>query len=63
MGEEAVCQQALRLAQQRKEFAVGVVLESIQAEQDLTQARLDYLKIVADFNSAQYELKKTTGKL
>lgn len=56
-------EQALRLAQQRKEFAVGVVLESIQAEQDLTHARLDYLKTVADFNRAQYALKKATGEL
>ena len=56
-------EQALRLAQQRKEFAVGMVLESIQAEQDLTRARLDYLKTVADFNRAQYALKKAAGEL
>src|SRR5205814_2035074 len=51
-------EQSLQLAQQRKEFAVGIVLETIQAEQDLTRARLDYLKTVADFNRAQYALKK-----
>jgi outer membrane protein TolC len=54
-------EQALVLAQQRKEFAVGVVLESIQAEQDLTSARLDYLKTVAEFNKAQYALQKAIG--
>ena len=53
----------LRLAQQRREFAVGIVLENIQAEQDLTRARLDYLKTVADFDRAQYALLKAIGKL
>lgn len=56
-------EQALQLAEQRKEFAVGVVLETIQAEQDLARARLDYLRTVADFNRAQYVLKKATGEL
>jgi outer membrane protein TolC len=56
-------EEALRLAQQRKEFAVGIVLENIQAEQDLTRARLDYLKTVADFDRAQYDLLKAIGKL
>lgn len=53
----------LRLAQLRKEFAVGIVLENIQAEQDLTRARFDYLKAIADFNSAQYALSRAIGKL
>ena len=56
-------EEGLRLAQQRKEFAVGVVLETIQAEQDLTRARLDYLKAVAEFNKAQYVLCRVTGRL
>jgi outer membrane protein TolC len=56
-------EEALRLAQQRKEFAVGIVLETIQAEQDLTRARLDYLKTIAQFNKAQYGLQKAAGKL
>jgi outer membrane protein TolC len=59
----AAAEEGLRLAQQRKEFAVGVVLETIQAEQDLTRARLDYLKAVAEFNKAQYSLAKATGRL
>jgi len=53
--------EALRLASQRKEFAVGVVLEHVQAEQDLTRARLDYLNVVAEFNKAQFELKRAIG--
>jgi outer membrane protein TolC len=62
-GALEAAQEGLRLAQQRKEFAVGIVLENIQAEQDLTRARLDYLKAVADFDRAQYALLKTIGKL
>lgn len=53
----------LALAQQRREFAVGIVLENIQAEQDLTRARLDYLKTVAEFNKAQYILKRALGRI
>jgi outer membrane protein TolC len=56
-------EEGLRLAQQRKEFAVGIVLENVQAEQDLTRARLDYLRTVADFDRAQYALSKAIGKL
>jgi outer membrane protein TolC len=59
----AAAEEGLRLAQQRKEYAVGVVLETIQAEQDLTRARLDYLKAVTDFNKAQYALQRVSGKL
>ena len=59
----AAAEEGLRLAQQRKEFAVGVVLETIQAEQELTRARLDYLKTVADFDKSQYALSHATGRL
>jgi len=59
----AAAEESLQLAQQRKEFAVGIVLEFIQAEQDLTRARLDYLKAIGDFNKAQYSLSKAIGKL
>src|SRR6185295_15434393 len=59
----AAAEEGLRLAQQRKQFAVGIVLETIQAEQDLTRARLDYLKTVAEFDKAQYTLSHATGRL
>ena len=59
----AAAEEGLRLAQQRKEFAVGVVLETVIAEQDLTRARTDYLRAVADFNKALYALNHATGKL
>ena len=56
-------QETLQLSRERKDFAVGAVLEVIQAEQELTRARLDYLGAVSDFNSAQYELAKAVGGL
>ncbi len=58
----AAAEAGLRLAQHRKEFAVGVVLETVQAEQDLTRARRDYLKTVAEFNQSQYALCKAVGR-
>ena len=59
----AAAEEGLHLAQQRKEFGVGVVLENILAEQDLTRARNDYLKAVTEFNKAQYGLSKAAGQL
>jgi outer membrane protein TolC len=59
----AAAEESLRLAQQRKEFGVGIVLETIQAEQELTRTRLDYLRSIADFNKAQYGLLRATGRL
>lgn len=56
-------EEGLRLAQQRQEFGVGIVLENILAEQDLTRARNDYLKAIAEFNKAQYGLSKAIGLL
>jgi outer membrane protein TolC len=55
--------EALRLGQERKEFGVGVVLETILAEQDLTRARNDYLNIVTDYNKTQYTLLRALGRL
>lgn len=57
-----VADEGLRLASQRKEFAVGAVLERIQTEQDLTRTRLDYLNTVAEFNKAQFEFKRAMGE-
>ena len=59
----AAAEEGLQLARQRRDFAVGIVLENIQSEQDLTRARMDYLKAVAELNKAQYALNKVTGKL
>lgn len=56
-------EEGLRLAQQRQEFGVGIVLENVQAEQDLTRTRTDYLRAIAEFNKAQYGLSKAVGAL
>jgi len=37
------------------------VLEDIQAQQDLTQARSEYLTALAEYNKAQYGLNKAVG--
>ncbi|HZI31173.1 MAG TPA: TolC family protein [Candidatus Binatia bacterium] len=65
MAKQALteAQKGWRLAEERKEFGVGIVLENIQAEQDLTRARDDYFKTVAEFNKAQYELSQAVGSL
>lgn len=59
----SAAEQTLQLTRQRREFGVGIVLEAIQAEQELTRARLEYLKIIAEFNKAQYVLLRSTGHL
>ena len=46
----------------RKEFGVGAVLETIQAEQELTRTRLDHLRLVAEHNQAQYALRYALGE-
>lgn len=53
--------QSLRLSESRKEFGVASVLEVIQAQRDLTQARADYLNAVAENAKAQYALRRAIG--
>jgi outer membrane protein TolC len=57
----AAAEQALKLAGERKAFAVGEVLENIVAEQELTRARLDYLSVVTEHNRAQFLLRRAIG--
>ena len=59
----ATAGETLRLTRERKQFGVGVVLEDIQAQQELIRARSDYLNAVAEFNKAQYGLTKAVGGL
>jgi outer membrane protein TolC len=54
-------EEAFRLTRARKEFAVGNVLENIQAEQELTRVRIDYFNVVAEYDKAQYTLEKAVG--
>jgi outer membrane protein TolC len=53
--------ETLRLTRERKQYGVGVVLEDLQAQQDLTQARSEYLTALAEYNKAQYGLAKAVG--
>ena len=55
--------EALRLSRERKQFGVGIVLEDIQAQQDLTRARSEYVNVVAEYNKAQYGLARASGAL
>lgn len=52
-----------KLTHERQEFAVGIVLETVLAEQELTRARTDYLNAVTANNAAQYLLMKALGDL
>ncbi len=52
-----------KLTHERQEFAVGIVLETVLAEQELTRARTDYLNAVTANNAAQYLLLSTIGAL
>jgi len=53
--------QTATLSRQRRETGVGAVLEDIVAEEELAQARRDYLATIADFNVAQYALQFAVG--
>ncbi len=57
----AAAEETLKLTHERKEFAVGAVLETIQAEQDLTRTRNDLVTAIAEFNKAQYALQRAIG--
>jgi outer membrane protein TolC len=58
----AAAQENYRLTHERQTFAVGIVLEALLSEQELTQARMDYLKAVTEHNTAQYLLLKAQGE-
>lgn len=55
--------ETLRVTHERKQYGVGIVLEDLQAQQDLQRARADYLNSIAEFNKAEYQLAKYVGAL
>lgn len=59
----ATAGETLRLTRARKQYGVGVVLEDIQAQQALTQARSDYFTALAEYDKAQYGLSRAVGGL
>ena len=61
LGAVAVSFVAFRIARGRRAFAVGEVLENIQAEQELSRARLDWLTVVTEHNRAQFLLRRAVG--
>lgn len=58
-----LAEQSLQLTTQRRTYGVGVVLENLKAEEDLTEARHELLRAIADYNIAQYKLLRATGRL
>jgi outer membrane protein TolC len=58
----ATASEALRLTRDRKQYGVGVVLEDIQAQQELTRARATHVTSIAEFNKAQYALSRAVGE-
>ena len=57
----ATASDTLDLTRRRKQYGVGIVLEDIQAQQALNQARAGYVTTVAEFNKAQYGLIRVVG--
>lgn len=54
-------EETLRLTRQRKQMGVGVVLEDIQAQQELLKVRTDLVRIVTELNQQQYALLHSLG--
>jgi outer membrane protein TolC len=59
----AFATETLRVTNERKQYGVGVVLEDLQAQQDLDRARSDYVNLLAEYNKAQYTLSRAIGSL
>jgi outer membrane protein TolC len=53
--------QTLDLTRDRREFAVGNVLEVIVSAQELSRARLEWIRLVAEHNKAQFLLNRAVG--
>ncbi len=53
--------ETFRLTHERKQYGVGIVLEDLQAQQDLERARADYVNVLAEYNKAQYALSRAVG--
>ncbi|MFM9001989.1 MAG: TolC family protein [Opitutia bacterium] len=55
-------EEGLKIAAQRRDFAVGAVLETLQSQQDAVQARLEAVRTVADLNKSRHRLKAAVGE-
>jgi outer membrane protein TolC len=54
---------SLNLADQRREFEIAEILENMDAQRDLTVARLDHAAAIAEHNIAQFSLLRAIGKI
>jgi len=54
-------EETLHLTRGRKALGVGVVVEDLQAQQELLKARTDYVVIVTQLNQEQYGLMRSVG--
>jgi len=50
-----------RLSRERRETGVSIALEDLQAEEELSTARREYLATIAEYNVAQYALRLAIG--
>jgi len=57
----SAAEETLRLTRNRKQLGVGVVLEDLQAQQELLKARRDLVTIVTELNQQQYALLHSVG--
>lgn len=57
----SAAEETLRLTRGRKQLGVGTVLEDIQSQQELLNARRDLVVIVTQLNQAQYGLMRSVG--
>ena len=58
-----LAEQSLQLSQGRKEFGVASVLEVIQAQKDLVQARASYVRSMTAYAEGQYALAQAVGRI
>jgi outer membrane protein TolC len=54
--------ETLRMTRERKELGVGIVLEDIQAQQELIRARSDHVASVTELNQEQFALLRSKAE-
>ena len=58
-----LAEQSVKLSQGRQEFGVAAVLEVIQAQKDLTDARANYVRALTQYAEFQYALAQAVGRV
>ena len=57
----SLCGVVVEVGRGAEEFAVGDVLENVLSQQELTHARNEHVDVVAEFNKAQFGLRRAIG--